>query len=422
MPLRKGRFCTRGFRRAMASVLTAVLLLSMGSTLPVAADRRQELESQLAALEKQEAAIKKNLAAANSDLSSSQYRKNQLDAQIDNVCAQIELLDGQLSTINSNIRKKQAAIQNAQEDIVAKEAAIQDTHEKLGQRLSTIAKKGNVTALQRLMNTENYTDYLLKAKAAACIAERDQTIMDDLEKELVVIRQKKQELEKEKAALAEDKEAVEKLKSQSDSKKKQLDTLFAAAQTEVRNLQSTVSDYSRQLKDKQKEIAAADAAIEALIKSTGSTGSYNNAMMFWPVPTVRALSSTYGPRWGTIHKGIDIANGPIPIYGENIVAAADGVVIAVNKTSKWGYGWSAGYGYCVLIDHGKDSKGRQVNTMYAHCSKVLVSEGQRVVGGKTVIARAGSTGNVTGPHLHFEVRLDGKATDPLNGYVSPHVN
>ncbi len=412
----------RGYRRLLAAVLTVCLVFAMAGSFSAMADRKGDLEAQLKQLEKQEAAIKKNLAAANSDLSSSQYRKNQLDAQIDNVCAQIDLLDSRLSTINDSIADASASIEKAQVDIAAKETAIQDTHRKLGERLRTIAKSGNVSVLQRLMKTENYTDYLLKAKAASCIAQRDQQTMDELEAALEDIRADKAELEKKKEQLAADKVQVQALKGQSDSKKRQLDTLYAAAQTEVRNLQNTVSGYSQELKRKQQEIAAADAAIEALIKNTGSSGKYNSKMMYWPVPTVRAISSTFGPRWGTTHKGIDIANGPVPIYGQNIVAAADGTVIAVNKTSTWGYGWSAGYGYCLIIDHGEDSKGRIVSTMYAHCSKVFASVGQKVTGGKTVVAQAGSTGNVTGPHLHFEVRLDGKQTNPLNTYVHPNVN
>ena len=412
----------KNYRRLLAALLTVALVFAMSGSFSAMADRKSDLEAQLEQLEKQEAAIKKNLASANSDLSSSQYRKNQLDAQIDNVTSQINLLDDRLSTINGNIAQADASIKKAQEDIAAKETAIKDTHDKLGQRLSTIAKSGNTSALQRLMSTENYTDYLLKAKAASCIAKRDQQTMDELEAALADIQADKAELEKKKEQLAADKAEVQALKSQSDSKKKQLDTLYAAAQTEVRNLQNTVSGYSAELKKKQQEIAAADAAIEALIKNTGTSGKYNSKMMYWPVPTVRNVSSVYGPRWGGMHKGIDISEGAIPIYGENIVAAADGTVIAVNKTSKWGYGWSAGYGYCLIIDHGEDSKGRIVSTMYAHCSKVFVSVGQKVTGGKTVVAQAGNTGDVTGPHLHFEVRLDGKQTDPLNTYVHPNVN
>lgn len=137
---------------------------------------------------------------------------------------------------------------------------------------------------------------------------------------------------------------------------------------------------------------------------------------------MRALSDVFGPRWGKMHRGIDIANGPIPIYGENIVAAADGTVIAANYTSYYGTGWSYGYGYSCIVDHGYDSQGRKITTLYAHCSVMNARVGQKVTGGKTVLGQAGKSGDVTGPHLHFEVRVNGVAVDPLNTYVSPNVN
>ena len=171
-----------------------------------------------------------------------------------------------------------------------------------------------------------------------------------------------------------------------------------------------------------KKIEEANKAIEELIKSTASVGRYDQNMMFWPVPTVRAISSHYGTRWGGMHRGMDIADGPIPIYGENIVAAADGVVIAANYTSRWGTGWSYGYGYSCIIDHGTDSQGRKIHTLYAHCSNMTARVGQKVTGGQTVIGQAGNTGDVTGPHLHFEVRVDGVRVNPYGTYVMPNVN
>ena len=417
---------TRKRTRRIAALLTALLLaVSLAgsfSTATIYAATRSELEAQLEKLEAQEKEIKNDLAAASSDLSASQKRKNLLDSQIDNATQQIELLEKQLAEIDKNIQSKSEAIAAAETAITEKETAIEDTHTLLGQRLRSIAKSGNLSAIQRLLNTENYTEYLLKSKAAECIARRDQETMDRLEAALEEIRQQKLELEQQKVDIEAEHAEVKKLKEVSDKKKKELNTLYAAAQTEVRKLQSTVSSYNQELKETQKKIAEADAAIEALIKNTASTGTYNQNMMYWPIPTVRAISSYYGPRWGTQHRGIDIANGPIPVYGENIVAAADGVVIAVNKTSKWGTGWSYGYGYCCIIDHGIDSQGRKITTMYAHCSKMNVSEGQKVVGGKTVIAQAGNTGDVTGPHLHFEVRVDGVRVNPYPNYVHPNVN
>jgi|GEM_PF-360842 len=113
-------------------------------------------------------------------------------------------------------------------------------------------------------------------------------------------------------------------------------------------------------------------------------------------PTAGYISSRFGMRWGRLHMGVDIAFGlGIPIY-----AADGGTVIASN--------WNDSYGYFILIDHGNG-----ISTRYAHCSKLLVDIGEKVYQGQK-IALMGSTGNSTGPHLHFEVRINDVPKDPLN--------
>lgn len=391
-------------RRLAALFAAVVMLIGAGSAFSAGAATQSELEQKLAQLQNKEKELKKDLSKASTELSASQQRKNLLDAQIDNAAEQIELLDQQLSQISAKVAQ-------SDEKITDKEASIADTKDKLAIRLRTVVKTGNVSTLQMLLSTKNYTEYLFKAKAMQRIAAQDQAMIDELQSALTELEAEKKELEEEKAQL-------EKTKSASTAKKNELDALYTAAQKEVKNLQSTVSSYNEQLKKNQQEMEQTDREIERLIRESASTGSYNGGMMFWPVPTVRNYSSKFGERWGKIHKGLDIANGTIPIYGENIVAAASGTVIYVNKTSTWG----GGYGYYVMVDHGKNAKGVKITTLYAHCSAVLVSVGQTVVGGKTVLARAGRTGNVTGPHLHFEVRENGKQVDPLGTYVSPRVN
>lgn len=391
-------------RRLAALFAAVVMLIGAGSAFSAGAATQSELEQKLAQLQSKEKELKKDLSKASTELSASQQRKNLLDAQIDNAAEQIELLDQQLSQISAKVAQ-------SDEKIADKEASIADTKDKLAIRLRTVVKTGNVSTLQMLLSTKNYTEYLFKAKAMQRIAAQDQAMIDELQSALTELEAEKKELEEEKAQL-------EKTKSASTAKKNELDALYTAAQKEVKNLQSTVSSYNEQLKKNQQEMEQTDREIERLIRESASTGSYNGGMMFWPVPTVRNYSSKFGERWGKIHKGLDIANGTIPIYGENIVAAASGTVIYVNRTSTWG----GGYGYYVMVDHGKNAKGVKITTLYAHCSAVLVSVGQTVVGGKTVLARAGRTGNVTGPHLHFEVRENGKQVDPLGTYVSPRVN
>lgn len=119
----------------------------------------------------------------------------------------------------------------------------------------------------------------------------------------------------------------------------------------------------------------------------------------WPLPSCRIISSQFGYRWGKLHAGLDISgNG---VLDKDIVASDGGVVTQVNAS-----GWGGGYGLYVIIDHGNG-----YTTAYCHCNAVLVKVGQKVTQGD-VIAKVGNTGNSFGPHLHFEIRLNGSAVDP----------
>jgi murein DD-endopeptidase MepM/ murein hydrolase activator NlpD len=407
----------------MALVLVATTFGSFAIP-TVAAPSIDDLEAQIKDLQAQEKEIKGELAAVGSDLSASKKRKELLEAQIANAVEQIALLDQQIAANESAMATKEQEIADTEARIAAKNGDIELIHNQLGDRLRAIAKKGNLSVIQRLLNTDNYVDYLLKTKAAECISKHDQELLDQLAGELAELEEIKAELEQQKKDLEGQKARLAELKAQADAKKRELDVLCAAVQTEIRNLQNTVDGYNSELKAVQKKIEEADAEIERIIKESQSVGKYDQDMMYWPVPAVRNISSYFGPRWGTTHKGIDISEGAVPIYGQNIYAAADGVVLKVNYTNSWGSGCSYGYGYCVLLDHGVDSQGRKVTTMYAHCSKIpsYIREGAVVKGGETVIGQAGKTGDVTGPHLHFEVRLDGTRVNPYPNYVHPNVN
>lgn len=121
----------------------------------------------------------------------------------------------------------------------------------------------------------------------------------------------------------------------------------------------------------------------------------------WPLPGVTTISSYYGMRWGRLHSGVDISCSGV--YGRTIVAADSGTVTSVKNSP-------SGYGLHLIINHGNG-----YSTLYAHCSSILVSAGQTVTKGQA-IAKVGSSGRSTGPHLHFEIRVNGTAKNPLNWF------
>lgn len=410
-----------GWMRVTAAVMALVLsvgVLLAVSPMPSRASSVSELQDRLAALAKEEANLRNKLASYKNDVAKQKEYSDSIKAKIDNSKEQIELLRQQIELLDGEMEAKSADITRKEQEIAAAEEEIDEKFALLGERLRVIAQSGNLTALQMVFDTENYVDYLLKSKVVERIAQNDQKLMDELEERIAALDAEKQALEDEKGTLETERAGVEELKKSADEKKAELDTLYAESNAVLKKLQSSVDSVNSDLAAKAREEAAIDAEIKKLLTSSSTTssgGRYTDGTMHWPVPAVHNISSGFGSRWGTIHRGIDIANGKVPVYGQNIVAAADGTVIFTNKS-----GWGGGYGSYLMIDHGYDSNGRQIVTLYAHCSAVLANVGDKVVGGQTVIARAGATGNVTGPHLHFEVRVNGTAVDPLaNGYLTP---
>lgn len=133
--------------------------------------------------------------------------------------------------------------------------------------------------------------------------------------------------------------------------------------------------------------------------TTGIIITDGDGLFTWPTPGVTTITSPFGARWGKVHKGIDISG--YEAYGKVIVATADGVVTQAVHS-----GWGGGYGLCVYIDHSNGYSSR-----YGHCSKVLVNKGDHVQKGQ-IIAYIGSSGDSTGPHLHFEIRKNGVPINP----------
>ena len=144
--------------------------------------------------------------------------------------------------------------------------------------------------------------------------------------------------------------------------------------------------------------AVLETKVEEEVYEESSDDYYASGSFAWPVPYTSSVTSPYGPRWGSFHYGIDIADSGI--YGEAIVASDSGTVVET------GYD-DYGYGYYVIVDHGNG-----YSTLYGHCSEIAVYDGESVYQGQTV-AYVGSTGRSTGPHLHFEIRYGSDRLDPM---------
>ena len=312
-----------------------------------------------------------------------------IDRQIDGAKASIENLDNQVNELNSDISNKEEELKKSEEEMKRLE-------ELLRTRLVALYKSGEVSYLEVLLDSESIMDFFARYQVVEQIMEYDKELL----KSASVAKDK---IEKAKLILESNRERIERAKEEKNLAKRNLDTYKGSRNLILRRLTYEEKELENVIDQELKESEELNDKIRKL--QEGSKRVYSGGAFAWPIDGWSRISSNFGYRIHPIlkkkkmHTGIDLAAE----QGTNIVAASDGTVILAN--------WNGGYGKTVIIDHGS-----RKSTLYAHASRILVSEGQEVTKGQE-IAEVGSTGMSTGPHLHFEVRENGSTVDPLK-YIS----
>lgn len=346
-----------------------------------------------------------------------QQNSQQTQKQLDNVEGQIDAVLQEVADLNSSILEYESQIEQLKSQLDTLEKSIAQKEKELAEKKKTLENR--LVAMYMKKET-TFLDVVLSGNLMNFISNQD------------IIKQAAQydnklitEVEELKTSLESEKLEVEKVKSEKENKQKELQNLKSQKEQKAANLteeqkqlEAQLSEYRAQAEkyaalERQaiaKEEAARKAAQEAAKKTSSNSSSSNSApvksysggKLGWPCPSSSRITSQYGYRilFGVrdFHTGIDIG----ATHGSNIVAAESGTVILAH------YGWNGGYGNYIIINHGNG-----ITTRYAHASKLYVSDGQTVSKGQ-VIAAVGTTGNSTGPHLHFEVRTNGSHTNPLN--------
>lgn len=373
-------------RKAAAAVLVAVMAFSAAALPAVYAESSSSSGS-----------VQDRLEQAQGQLKEGKEKQNKLVAEIDSINLQIDQIVSEISAADKEIAEKEKEIEQAQEKLNSKKEEISDQNDDIGQRLRAMYKSGDTGILEVLLGSSDISELISNLDMIQLIYTNDQKVLSQMQTQYDEISDEKQTLEK----------LNEQLKAQKDEKKQSQQEL-ESKKSDVEELEKQVAEDNEALEAQIDELnKEAQALTEQMqqgeIKaSTSADSKYSGTAMTWPVPSSQRITSEYGNRYHPIlhvnkfHSGIDIGASE----GSQILAANDGMVIFS--------GVKGGYGNCVMIDHGGG-----IVTLYGHCSKLLVSEGQNVTKGQN-IALVGSTGQSTGPHCHFEVRVNGSTTNPLN--------
>lgn len=360
-------------------------------------------------------ARKNQIAQIDNELKAEEQKQQEYKAKINEVAkkvnekqAVVEYIDSQISTTKNEINLLESKIVLLEEDIDAKveeiDAKIAEydrNYQTFLDRLRAMYMYDSSNTLGLVLGTDNYVDFLTTNDNINRIAAHDEKLMQELNEERLALLAEKKSLEEKQDSLEESSKIAE-------SKKAELAEQQGVAQAQVYEVAALQKEFEQDLaasKAKSKQMKSEMDNIYAQMETLKE--DYAGGVMAWPVPGYKQISSYFGWRFGgtDYHTGVDITGGGV--HGKNVVAANSGEVVLVN----WSHSPGSGYGMYVIVDHGGG-----VTTLYAHLSNIYVSKGQRVARGEAVGA-VGSTGWSTGPHLHFEVRTNKEAKDPL-GYIS----
>ena len=390
----------------MARRLPLLLLVAAFLAAPAAGD-----------LGDKKAAVDHKIGDLQAKIDAARARETELSAQIDAVTSRIRSLEHDVGDVSAQVAALESdlALHRERLDKITELYQVQTRRleflreqfdaamERLNSRLVEIYKSDEPSELEVILSASSFTEMLDQLDYVRAIGSQDRRIAQQVGAAKVEIRRARAKTAKSKASVEAATRVVQvrttQVRSVRDdliSTQQELEGSRAQQRETLEEVQQTKEAYLAEVE----ALAAVSAELTAKIqaaqsRSTGAPPPSGGGGFQWPC--AGGVTSPFGWRWGRMHQGVDLGCG----YGAPIVASAPGTVIHA--------GWFGGYGNLVVLDHGNG-----IATAYAHASGIAVSGGA-VAQGQT-IAYVGSTGNSTGPHLHFEVRVGGGAVDPL-GYL-----
>jgi murein DD-endopeptidase MepM/ murein hydrolase activator NlpD len=393
------------------SLLAGGLVLALALAAPAAGqdieDRKAAVDARIAALQADIEAQKQQEGVLTSQLSAVSAELRQAQAAVDEAQSSLDGLEAELASEQARLQELTVELERRTKRLLRVQRELRRVVAILEARVRAIYMADEPDVLSFLVSASSFDEVVDSYEFLSRIGIQDQQIARQVEAAKERAAEERRATQRTRAQQRATVEAVSARTRDAQAARDRLaadrDTLGAAhrlKESALADARHTREEYLAEVEALAVESAALAETIRAAQSGTGSTstgstgtGAPSAAGFVWPVNGV--VVSGFGMRWGRMHEGIDITAAT----GTPIRAAASGTVIHS--------GWLGGYGNLVVIDHGNG-----LATAYAHASALLVRVGQQVSQGQT-IALVGSTGNSSGPHLHFEVRVNGVAVDPL---------
>ena len=363
-------------------------------------------DSNLTSLQDQQQDLQNQLDESNNQLEEVQSQLSENLQQIEKLDEKIQQSEEKITKLNDQVTQLQTEISNIQAKLEVAEKNYETQKQVMEKRLVAIYEAGDTKYIDVLLKSNNISEFLSNYYLITEITSMDQSLLDEVETQKKEIELSKQKLEKNQTSLASA------LQTQT-----QTSTVLQNTKTLRENYIARLSDEEKAKQAQIDEITAQYEAVNNQILELAKQGLdtvYIGGVLAWPVPGYTKITSNYGMRVHPItgqyklHTGVDIS-API---GANFVAANDGIVTKAE--------YNTAYGNMVIIDHGGG-----ISTLYAHGSEILVTVGQTVKRNEAIL-KVGSTGYSTGPHAHFEVRINGVVTNPIeyitNGVIPESQN
>lgn len=335
-----------------------------------------------------------------------QKQKEAAESEQQSLATQLETIVSEMEDTKNQISQKEDELSQKEEELFEAQAQENDQYESMKKRIKYMYENGNTKFVDILCQSKDISEFLNNAEYISTISSYDR-------EQLVAYQQIREKVQEQQNALEEEYAKLEVLQNDLIEKQTNVESLKASKESEISSISGELEQTNQKLaelqaaaeeaarKQKEKEVAAA-AAKKSNSGSAGGSVISGNGMFTHPCPGYSRISSTFGYRnaplagASTNHKGVDFAAA----IGTPIYAAADGTVTSA--------GYSGKAGNLIIINHGNG-----LLTYYMHCNTIFVSSGQKVSKGQN-IGQVGTTGNSTGPHLHFQVMSNGTPVNPMN--------